>query len=339
MAPAAKGSENGDTPNRKQKEKYVPQVGDLVFAKVRGHRFWPARVSPKVRCRRSHFPAHRASSLSQFFLSGRVRDAGWPQNPGREVPRLLLRHIRVVSPSSSAMRFPLTVTACNRAVVVAKDMAPFEANKEKHGKGARIKDFATAMREIAESPRITSRPAADPHPGLTSETISLTNQSLQADGHSSDASAGVPAESPVPESAPKKRMRESSGSSAAKKKNKKQKKQKSASSAADSGAAGAVPADPGPQSGADPQRPAAQEKSGGEKSEKSELQRLEKLKAKAVEKEKKKEELKAEKMIRKRQERLTQLKSLPMTVEMLRDVDAEIIESLSVGVRDVSNPL
>lgn len=54
MAPAAKGTENGDTPNRKQRGKYMPQVGDLVFAKVRGHRFWPARVSQLPLSARSH---------------------------------------------------------------------------------------------------------------------------------------------------------------------------------------------------------------------------------------------------------------------------------------------
>lgn len=233
-----------------------------------------------------------------------------------------------------------------RAVVVAKDMVPYEENKEKHGKANR-KDFAAAMREIAESPRITftTRPAADPHPGLTTETISETKESGQSevDAHSSDASDGrVPAAAECPVAAAgkresKKRKREAAADSSAAKKNKK-KKRKSAVSGADdgrqsvrteTGLAEQTDPGPGPQS-----QPVTQE---AEKAadEKSGLDRLQKLKAKAEEKEKKKEELKAEKMMRKRQERLNQLKSQTVTTQMLRDVEAEIIESLSVGVRDV----
>jgi phage shock protein A len=63
------------------------------------------------------------------------------------------------------------------------------------------------------------------------------------------------------------------------------------------------------------------------------MKRLQKLKEKAEQKEKKKAALKAEKMMRKRQEKLNQLKSQPATEQMLRDVDFEIIESLSLTNR------
>lgn len=222
-------------------------------------------------------------------------------------------------------------------MVTAKEMVPYEEFKDKHGKG-NVKDFVTAMREIAETPHITGRPADSLHPGLTSETISLTEESHDPDEQIGSLADDRPAEaaeeqSPAPESpakekAPKKRKRESAPTT--KKKSKKRKE-----SVADIEQPHAKSE---PEPVAEPV-PAiqAEEKTGD--GAKSRQQRLEKLKAKAVEKEKKKEELKAEKMMRKRQERLNQLKQQPMTVDMLRDVDAEIIESLSVGVRDVSRGL
>lgn len=63
--------------------------------------------------------------------------------------------------------------------------------------------------------------------------------------------------------------------------------------------------------------------------------KLERLKAKAAEKEKLKEELKLAKLEKKRRERLEKLKSLPVTDSLLRDIESEIVESLSVEKTDI----
>lgn len=250
-----------------------------------------------------------------------------------------------------------------RAVVVAKDMVPFESNIEKHGKGTRVKDFAIAMKEIAETPGITGRPAADPHPGLVSETISEMRESgqpavdpdVRSGSDGSEEAAAVPVVVSEAEDSPavaapetpaagskrgsKKRTRVESGDSVSRKKKRKssvsesdRKRSKSRSKRVKEEVA--APPSPTPQSESEQMNDAVEQEKTSDSEKLTDSERMERLKAKAIEKQKKKEELKAEKMQRKRQERLNQLKSQPVTVAMLRDVEAEIVESLSIEIRD-----
>lgn len=67
--------------------------------------------------------------------------------------------------------------------------------------------------------------------------------------------------------------------------------------------------------------------------------KAEKIKQKIAEKEKEKELRKLEKLEKKRQERLEKLKFQPVTVDLLRDIETEIIESLNIDNTDISRCL
>lgn len=238
-----------------------------------------------------------------------------------------------------------------RASVTAKDIVPYKENKDKYG-NVKKKKFAIALKEIEETPLITENPSR-----VTSKTVEIENNNADSNSNSIDASnidtPLVIAESGV-------NGNNSVNGESSKKKGAGRARKRKITAPTE-----VTEAKKGKKRG----RKAAANKNSSTKPVETETNltditneenknetfnitnettvnasgdsdlvnasKLAKLREKAAEKEKLKEKLKLAKLEKKRQERLEKLKSLPVTDSLLKDIEHEIMESLSVEKTDI----
>lgn len=271
------------------------------------------------------------------------------------------------------LTFCYSLLICHSAVVSIKDIQPYKENREKYGNGKK-KKFAIAIKEIEETPFITGDPTKieiEDNSTKTSET-EINSTDNNANGNFDEVANGVSDKKEIQsedvvkkeEDAPavvngkkgrgKRKANQSANSAEPKKKRGRKPKaenktEKNVANKKQSRSKKADPVEPVE----DDQNVAAEELSDlkatnstpplnenanvdlNDTNRTIQNLKLERIKAKAAEKEKLKEELKLAKLEKKRRERLEKLKSLPVTDSLLKDIESEIVESLSVEKTDI----